>query len=284
MKKIKLINLLTLLIFIFTITFNSKVYSQGWQREEEAEELPSQELFHSIISLNLPTAETIKKGDFYFNIVHRFNTPIESGPSDLWGLDGSVTMRLELGYGITDDLYASLGRSNKFGNYELAVKYKTFEIKNEVLPINISLIGGMAYNDKPQIPTAQNSDKYQFFGQVPINMLYDKKLGFGIVPSYLYNSNINCDCIGSATIGSYVQYYIDDMWSVLAETNNTIDGYRGIYDSYSIGVEMETGGHFFKFLVSNNININMSQFLAGSAKAFDKSNGLHLGFQITRNL
>lgn len=280
----KIFKIHQIFIIILILNFNN-LFSQGWQREEENKEsLPSQELFHSILALNLPTAETITQGDFFFSIIHRFNTPFESGPKDLWGLDGSVTMRLELGYGITDDLFATLGRSNRSGNYELSVKYKVLEIENKVHPINIAIIGGGAYNDKPAIDPPKTGDRYQFFGQLPINALFWKQIGIGIVPSYLYNSNINCDCVGSFTMGSYVQYYISDRWSVLAESNNTMNGYRGIYDSYSLGIEMETGGHFFKFLVSNNLNINMSQFLSGSAAAFDKPNGIHLGFQITRNL
>ncbi len=278
----QIIKLLTLAL-IFSVNINNS-YSQGWQREEEPEEKLPQELFHSIVALNLPTAETITANDYYFNIIHRFNSPIESGPKDLWGLDGSVTMRIELGYGITDDLFASLGRSNKNGNYELGLKYKLLEVDHKVHPINIALVGGAAYNDKPAVEPPKSSDKLQYFAQLPINVMFWKQLGFGIVPSYLYNSNINCDCIDSFTMGGYVQYYINPMWSVVAETNNTVTGYRGVYDSYSLGVEMETGGHFFKFLVSNNVNINMSQFLAGSAKAFDKSNGINFGFQITRNL
>ena len=49
------------------------------------------------------------------------------------------------------------------------------------------------------------------------------------------------------------------------------------------GIELETGGHFFKIFVSNNVEINYSQFLAGADKKFNKE-GVRLGFMITRLL
>ena len=77
------------------------------------------------------------------------------------------------------------------------------------------------------------------------------------------------------------------MTSIVLESNNTLSGFRGdgineYYDSYNIGVELETGGHFFKLLVGNNTNINLSQYIVGSTVPFSLNN-LHLGFQITRN-
>jgi hypothetical protein len=74
-----------------------------------------------------------------------------------------------------------------------------------------------------------------------------------------------------------------ESWSLIIEVNPTLRGWRDKYDSFAFGVEIETGGHFFKILVGNNTAINLSQFLAGAGNSF-KSGDWHLGFNISRLL
>ena len=115
-------------------------------------------------------------------------------------------------------------------------------------------------------------------------------LGFGVTPTYLHNSLIGqFENQYSFTLGYYAQFYFgNDMTSVIIEGNPTISGWRsqenGIaaYDTYSIALELETGGHFFKIVASNNTKMNTGEYNAGSSDEFTWDN-LHLGFQITRN-
>ena len=83
-----------------------------------------------------------------YGISHRFLKPVSSGFDDLWGLDGSVSMRLKLGYAITNDLLVTLGRTNRFGLYDLELKYKTIQIRHDFAPTIISLQGNIGYLSK----------------------------------------------------------------------------------------------------------------------------------------
>ena len=110
------------------------------------------------------------------------------------------------------------------------------------------------------------------------------KLGIGIVPSYLYNSHIYCeDTEYSFTLGGYLQYYLSAMFSIYVETNFTVTGWRKDYNPIAIGVEIETGGHFFKIFLGNSHSINPSQYLAG-ADLYVEDGEWRLGFNITRIL
>ncbi len=84
-------------------------------------------------------------------------------------------------------------------------------------------------------------------------------------------------------MGTYLQYYFSEFWSLMVEWNPTVYGWRDSFNSFSTGIELETGGHFFKIFVTNNVKINYSQFLAGADKKFGKDN-VRLGFMITRLL
>jgi hypothetical protein len=83
------------------------------------------------------------------------------------------------------------------------------------------------------------------------------------------------------TLGEYVQYYASPFWSLLVEINSTVTSWRNQYNSFAIGMEVETGGHFFKFLVGTNTRLNNSQYLAEAPDSFS-GKYWHFGFNLTR--
>lgn len=246
---------------IIVLTFLFSLAIQGmaqisWKKQEAVDNLPLQ-LFHSPQSINLPTAETLQKGDFEFEISHRFLPSIKDGSKNLYGFDGPVNMRLALGYAVTDDLVLTLGRSNVDDNFDLRGKYRLLQFKETFLPLLVGVQFGIAKNTQPIRQIASSGRAYQYFGQIIFNTMIDKKLGIGLVPSYLYNSNIyRADVQNSFTLGMNLQYYISNMVSVLAEFNPTVNGYLNRFNSAAFGFELETGGHFFKIILTNNAKLN----------------------------
>jgi len=191
---------------------------------------------------------------------------------------------LGLGYAITDDLVVTLGRSNQDNNLDLTLKQSSFQISSKIIPITSAIVVGGAWNS--DVPNINSSDieSFQFFGQFIINTLIQKRLGIGLVPSYLYNSHLQCiETQYSFTFGTYIQYYFSDMYSAIVEWNPTVTGWRRDYNPVSIGFEIETGGHFFKIILTNSSDLNASQFLSGADKSFD-SGEWRFGFNITRLL
>ncbi|PIP77549.1 MAG: hypothetical protein COW85_08350 [Ignavibacteria bacterium CG22_combo_CG10-13_8_21_14_all_37_15] len=273
---------------IIVLTFLFSLAIQGmaqisWKKQEAVDNLPLQ-LFHSPQSINLPTAETLQKGDFEFEISHRFLPSIKDGSKNLYGFDGPVNMRLALGYAVTDDLVLTLGRSNVDDNLDLRGKYRLLQFKETFLPLLVGVQFGIAKNTQPIRPIASSGRAYQYFGQIIFNTMIDKKLGIGLVPSYLYNSNIyRADVQNSFTLGMNLQYYISNMVSALAEFNPTVNGYLNRFNSAAFGFELETGGHFFKIILTNNAKLNPAQFLSGADKDFGNGEW-RLGFNITRLL
>lgn len=253
-----------------------------WKRGEGV--TPDLELFHSTHVINLLTGETLQQGDFEFEISHRFIPPLKEGYDAFWGLDGPANIRLALGYAPTDHLVVTLGRSNVTDNLDLQLKYKAFQIRNDIFPSIITFNFGVAWNTEVGDRDKGDSRNFQYFAQLIYNTLIINKIGIGLVPSYLYNSALTTkDVKYSFTMGTYLQYYFSSSWSALIEWSPTITGWRDSYNSVSMGIELETGGHFFKLFVTNNDLINTSQFLAGADKKFSDGD-VRLGFMITRLL
>jgi hypothetical protein len=87
----------------------------------------------------------------------------------------------------------------------------------------------------------------------------------------------------SFTLGLHAQYYVTNVCNVVAPWNPTITGCRGGHNPVSLGIELETGGHFFKVILSNTDLLNPTQFLTGAPDA-DNDGKLRIGFNITRVL
>jgi hypothetical protein len=271
-------------MLIFLMLFIQVLPGQEIRWKRTASKPLQLELFHSTHVITLPSAETMKQGDFEFEVSHRFIPPINEGYDAFWGLDGPANIRLALGYAATDLLVVTIGRSNVTGNLDLQAKYKLWQISNDILPSLVTLNFGAAWNTKVADRSRGDSRNFQYYAQLIYNTMIMKKLGIGVVPSYLYNSALTTEEVKySFTMGNYLQYYVSEMWSLVFEWNPTVTGWRDRYNSVSFGIEVETGGHFFKIFGTNNDLINLSQYLAGANKKFSDGD-IRLGFMITRRL
>ncbi len=284
------------LLFIFIFVQNIGFAQSGkvsWKRSSDPTN-PDLNLFHSHQTVDLPTATTLQKWDLEFEISHRFIPTVNSGIKNFYGLDGPVNMRLALALALSDKTLIALGRSNFNDNIDLWLKYKFVQIRHKTFPLLIAATLGGAWNSDPRYVVISHRSKtdirnFQAFGQLIFNTLIKKKLGIGVVPSYLYNTDIRFEDETKDTfrMGTYLQYYLSPSWSVLLEWAPYISGYKSLmeqeYNPFTFGIELETGGHFFKIFLSNSKFINDSQYLAGADIAASEWDW-RLGFMITRLL
>lgn len=273
-----------ILVILFLFCLLSEATAQRkWSRKEN-ESIKRVELFHSTHAINFPTATLPNKGEWEFEISHRFYPTINSGAKNLWGFDGSAYIRLALGYAIDSETFITLGRSSYHDNYDLQTRRSILSLNFKSLPIKLSLNAGVAWNTELNDKQTGDKSNFQYFAQLILNGMYKGVIGFGLVPSYLYNSlpgNPNADY--SLTLGSYLQIYFWKFWSFLVEWNPTLSGIKDGYTTLSAGIELETGGHFFKIIISNNAFLNASQVIAGADKSIADGDW-RFGFNITRLL
>lgn len=266
------------IIFILILLPIFLTAQSRWKRSGEIEIGSSLHLFHSSQTANLPTTEILEKGDFLFEISHRFGL-ISGGYDELYGFDGPVKMRIALGYGLIDNVMITMGRSSVLDNLDFAVKYKVMDFDSKTMPSALAINGGMALNSEPSLKLeALNTNYMQYYFQIVYNVMFlDKKLGIGIVPSVVHNSYIFAGRQGlskknTLTLGTYYQYHFTRLFSLWAEFNPVLSGYKdSIYDhntsaytTIAFGTALDTGGHVFNLFITNNSSLNLAQYLVGS--------------------
>ncbi len=148
----------------------------------------SQLVFHSVQSANLPTAETMAKGSWLFEISHRFFPPVSDGASALWGLDGPARDRLGLSYSLTDRATVGILRSNYEDNVELNGKLSVLRGGLDGPPLEVTAMAGVAWNTQsPSMVQGAEDNEVQAYGQIVLNAGLGDRLALGVVPTYLRN-------------------------------------------------------------------------------------------------
>ena len=117
-----------------------------------------------------------------------------------------------------------------------------------------------------------------------VNTVINDRVGLGVVPSYLHNAIIQDDDLEQTiSVGLYGHYYASELLAVLVEWNISDSIAAFSHDAFSVGIHLETGGHFFKIMLSNSTSLNPSQFLLGTGNAI-AAGEMRLGFNVTRLL
>ncbi len=254
-----------------------------WQRTSDATEVPIT-VFHSPQSANLPTAETMLRGEWQFEISHRFLPPFSDGSDALWGLDGPVFIRLGLAFAFHDRGMVTLQRTNLDDNLDLNVKLRVFEAGRGSAPVMLAVVAGTAWNDDAPLLLDGSTRAWQYYGQLTANVMLGERFAVGVVPTFLRNPRLNVVEVENAfSVGILGQLYLSQHVSLLGEWNISEERTELEHDAGTLGVELETGGHFFKLVISNSVRLNPAQFVAGTPFPFT-ADEWRLAFNVTRLL
>jgi len=215
--------------------------------------------------VNLPTTTTLGKGEFLFRISHRFQPPVSSGWDSFYGFDGPAFILFGFGYGITDNLTASLGRSKLYQEWELSVDWSLLEQgRTSSLPFSATLhLGGsLVSQDEPQ--GAEWSGRFRLSALLSLAYQLNDRFSFLLVPAYSSNTDFwEPSSEGTFALGIGGRLMVLNDLSLIAEWTPGLAGYKDFYSGWGFGVEKKIGGHVFQFFVTDSIGLTASQFLPG---------------------
>lgn len=253
-----------------------------WQRGEEPEASPVT-LFHSTQAINLPTTTLPGPGEWLFEISHRFVPPISETDDALFGLDGPVRLRLGLSWVPVDGAMVSLTRSNLEDNLDLTLRLRGYRLRLGV-PVGIGVAAGLAWNTEAPGLRDRDSRTLQPYGQLVVDARLSDGLAVGVVPWILHNPDLQASAATTTVgVGIHGQLDLTSRLHALVEWNVSERRDALPWDAGSFGLQLETGGHFFKVVATNSLRLNPTQFLGGAARPFEPDEW-RLGFNVTRLL
>jgi hypothetical protein len=150
--------------------------------------------------------------------------------------------------------------------------------------VALALQAGGAWNTEVPQRDAGHNRNFQYYAQGIVNVALADRVSLGVVPSLLRNYAIlSEESETQLSVGLYGRVRATRVTSALVEWNMSESGFNYAHDAFSVGLELETGGHFFKLIATNSTTLSMSQYLPGTNDSGAPRNW-RLGFLITRLL
>jgi Membrane bound beta barrel domain (DUF5777) len=248
--------------------------------------------------VNMQTVEAPAGGALSFLIQHRFGA-LNTGIYNFFGLDNANT-RLGLEYGITDRLAVGAGRSSLYKTYDGFLKYKLLRQTDgsNRSPVTLSILGTISnftdsvaqysYPFESSGPVKFNaSDRTAYTAQLLIARKFTRNLSIELAPTYLHYNvvpSVN-DKNNIFELGAGARMKITRRMSINAEYNYLPSGQLVSYTThncFSLGWDIETGGHVFQLVFSNSQSMIESQYLTQTPGSWGKGD-IYFGFNISRN-
>lgn len=244
--------------------------------------------FKSTRIINNHSVEMFDTKQLDFRISHRFGL-LNTGAYELYGLD-QAKIRIGLEYGLMKNMMIGIGRSSYQKTYDGYIKYALIQQSKgqNQIPFSCVYFSNVAinserkgYTDYPVI------GRMSFSNQLLIASKINTELSIQIMPTWIHWNMVqfNSDPNDIMLVGLGFRYLITKSLSINAEylyRFNESDYNKDIYhNSFSIGVDIETGGHVFQLHLSNSMPMHESGFMTRTQSDwFD--GGVHFGFNISR--
>ncbi len=238
--------------------------------------------------INMHSVENAAAGVLDFRINHRFG-PFNMGVNNLFGLDLAY-IRLGFEYGITDRLMVGFGRSNVNKELDFFGKYKILRQSTgkKNMPISLSWFSSTVIRTDPYPTTDRKnylSSRFFYCHQLLIARKFNESLSLQLAPTLVHRNMVLDSTIKNdvLALGAGGRMKITRRTSINAEyvyvlPNQLEYKYK---NSFSVGIDIETGGHVFQMHITNSYPMNEKGFITETTGTWGAGD-IRFGWNISR--
>ena len=241
--------------------------------------------FKTTRMVNGQSIENVGEGILDVKVSHRFGT-ISQGSNGMWGLD-AATMRIGMDYGITNGIMVGLGRTNG-GLFDGFAKWRILrQSTGKVnMPFTVSLSGGAIWNTQKVTNPIENNytDRLNYSGQILIARKFNDYVSLQVVPTIVHYNSVAKSSLPNDyfSVGMGGRLRLTKRVNLTAEYYPQITKKEGTTSSFSVGFDIETGGHVFQFHFTNSTGMDDRSFIEETKDSWNSTKGIHFGFNIAR--
>lgn len=244
--------------------------------------------FKSTRVINGQSIEMQGAGSLDFRILHRFGL-LKKGFAEMFGLDQS-TMRLSFDFTPITDLAIGFGRSTYKKELDAFIKYRLLHqsVGARELPVSVVLVSGITCESLPFADTSRPnyfSSRLGFYHEMLVGSKINESISVQITPLFIHRNlvdkNATPNDIFALGLGGRVK--LTNRIAFMAEYHHAFNGMvPGVNrDPFSIGFDIETGGHVFQLHVSNATGMNERAFTTETINDWAKGE-VQFGFNLSR--
>lgn len=273
--------------------------------EEETGPVYTTASFKTTRVINGHSLENTAHGVLDFRINHRFGT-LDVGVENFFGLDQSE-VRIGFDYGITDRLMVGIGRSGYQKTVDGFVKYKLLRQCDSGcgMPLTAALVASssvttMTAQEVPWYgPDRQDyfTNRLAYSVQLVLGRKITDKLTIQLTPGLVHrnlvqyteekNDVYNIGFAGRIKLSKRVAlnaeyfYVLPNQLRDATPAEIAVDDNAGFKNSFSVGFDIETGGHVFQLHFTNSTGMFERAFITETTNSW-MDRQVHYGFNISR--
>jgi hypothetical protein len=159
----------------------------------------------------------------------------------------------------------------------------------------MTVLAGAAYKLSPKnnsdvSPSYKNIDRLSYTGQLLLARKFTPSFSLQLMPTIVHKNIVegyeknDQFAIGiggriklTRSLALTTEYY----YNTSAPDNDNLPDAQKQYDAFSLGIDIETGGHVFQLLMTNAIGLTERAFITETHDNFFGGD-IHLGFNVTR--
>ena len=278
---------LTTLFLLFTVLLFSQ--DDLLSEIDTATETPlfASAVFKGLKVINFESTKLVAKGGFNFIVSHRFGT-VKNGFQNLFGLDEAVT-HLNFVYGLSEHINISASRSSNQKIYEVATKFKLVSQQAGKIPFTVvgytSVLANTAL-DTDNLPKLEFKHRLSYIAQLLVSRKMNKNLSLILSPTFFHDNYLTDDFQENSQygVGFGGRYKLGKRWSLNTEYGVHLNRSKNsLYNNpFSIGVDLETGGHVFQLLFTNSQSMNTNGVFGTSTGEWGEGD-VYFGFNLARS-
>ena len=244
-------------------------------------------IFKGLKVINFESTKLVAKGGFNFIVSLRFGT-VKNGFKNLFGLDEAVT-HLNFVYGISDHFNVSASRSSNQKIYEVATKFRLARQEEGKMPFTLVGYSSVLANtalDTDNLPKLDFKHRLSYVAQLLISRKITNELSLIASPTFFHDNYVIDDTQKNSQYGLGLggRYKLGSRWSVNMEYGMHLNrSSTSLYNNpFSIGVDLETGGHVFQLHFTNSQSMNTNGVFGTSTGDWGEGD-VYFGFNLARS-
>lgn len=243
--------------------------------DEPAERIKTENAFKTSRVINLQSIELTDAGVMDVKINHRFGA-VDLGSYEAFGLD-NASVRIGAEYGVLPDIAFNLGRSSLGRMVDGGLKYRFMHQTNDnAHPVSVLLYAGAA-----RTALTMMGSEWVYTGQLIVGRKETDRFSWQIVPSVVGGKEGRVLAVGLGLREKITPRTTFNAEYIPVLSRPSGRGNTGFYNSFSVGLDVETGGHVFQLHFTNSAGMAEPQFIAQTNGSW-MDRGFRFGFNISR--
>ena len=258
-------------------------------RERVRKDRPVDATFKASKIILMPSVKNYDEKTLNFAIMHSFGE-IQTGYSELFGLDGAANIRFSLDYGLSEKLSVGVGRSRYFKNYDFRAKYNILEqMRSDKVPVSVAYQVDMGINtlERAYASPYVLADRFNYSHVLMIARKFSDKLSLQLMPTLIHFNRVGPDAPNTMfAMGFGGRYKLTSRAAFTYEYAGILgDRPERTKDLISLGIDLETGGHVFQLFFTTATGLTEQFAIAQNSTAFFDTNPFgqfRWGFNVNR--